>query len=134
MLADVLELMRAAVDDAGEAGLVSLRLAIEDLISTGKSSLGAVDALEQAGLLVKGMLAIFSYGFDLAHQRFRERDLALHTLSNYEYLISQASKTGYIGESQLCASCCSKNRILRNLGLYNVKIIFIFILSFSDNF
>jgi orotate phosphoribosyltransferase len=74
---------------------------IEDLISTGKSSLGAVDALEQAGLLVKGMLAIFSYGFDLAHQRFRERDLALHTLSNYEYLISQASKTGYIGESQL---------------------------------
>ena len=85
----------------GQAEKGQTVVVIEDLISTGKSSLGAVDALEKAGLLVKGMLAIFSYGFDLAHQRFTERDLALNTLSNYEYLISQASKTGYISESQL---------------------------------
>ena len=74
---------------------------IEDLISTGQSSLSAVDALVSAGIQVKGMLAIFSYGFDLAHQRFKDRNLALHTLSSYEYLISQASKTGYIDDTQL---------------------------------
>jgi len=74
---------------------------IEDLISTGQSSLGAVDALEKAGLQVKGMLAIFSYGFDLSAQRFKERNLPLHTLSNYEFLISQASRTGYVNEAQL---------------------------------
>ena len=74
---------------------------IEDLISTGQSSLGAVDALEKEGLQVKGMLAIFSYGFDLSVQRFEERNLPLHTLSNYDFLISQASRTGYVDEAQL---------------------------------
>ena len=74
---------------------------IEDLISTGMSSLNAVDALEAAGLKVKGMLAIFSYGFDLSEQRFEKRNLSLHTLSNYEYLISQASSTGYVSQDQL---------------------------------
>ncbi|MDX1331762.1 MAG: orotate phosphoribosyltransferase [Robiginitalea sp.] len=74
---------------------------IEDLISTGMSSLNAVDALEEAGLKVKGMLAIFSYGFDLSVQRFKDRNLALHTLSNYDYLISQASDTGYVNPDQL---------------------------------
>lgn len=76
---------------------------IEDLISTGQSSLSAVDALKEAGVQVKGMLAVFSYGFDQAHQRFEERELPLNTLSNYEYLISQASKTGHITEAQLQA-------------------------------
>jgi len=74
---------------------------IEDLISTGMSSLNAVDALEEAGLKVKGMLAIFSYGFDLSVKRFEERNLSLHTLSDYEYLISQASNTGYVDQDQL---------------------------------
>ena len=74
---------------------------IEDLISTGMSSLNAVDALEEAGLKVKGMLAIFSYGFDLSVKRFKDRNLALHTLSNYDYLISQASDTGYVNPDQL---------------------------------
>lgn len=74
---------------------------IEDLISTGMSSLNAVDALEEAGLKVKGMLAIFSYGFDLSQQRFKERNLSLNTLSNYDYLISQASDTGYVNPDQL---------------------------------
>jgi orotate phosphoribosyltransferase len=74
---------------------------IEDLISTGMSSLNAVEALEGAGLKVKGMLAIFSYGFDLSVSRFKERNLPLHTLSSYEYLISQASSTGYVSQDQM---------------------------------
>ena len=65
------------------------------------SSLNAVDALEEAGLKVKGMLAIFSYGFDLSVRRFEQRKLSLHTLSDYEYLISQASHTGYVNQDQL---------------------------------
>ncbi len=74
---------------------------IEDLISTGMSSLNAVEALEEAGLKVKGMLAVFTYGFDLSEQRFRDRNLTLHTLSSYDYLISQASDTGYVDQDQL---------------------------------
>ncbi|MEJ2584672.1 MAG: orotate phosphoribosyltransferase [Robiginitalea sp.] len=74
---------------------------IEDLISTGMSSLNAVDALEEAGLKVKGMLAVFSYGFDLSQKRFKDRNLPLNTLSDYDYLISQASDTGYVNRDQL---------------------------------
>jgi len=74
---------------------------IEDLISTGRSSLNAVDALREEGAKVKGMLAIFTYGFDTAQQNFEEKALQLNTLSSYEYLIDQASDTGYIKEDQL---------------------------------
>ncbi|MDG1570740.1 orotate phosphoribosyltransferase [Robiginitalea sp. M366] len=74
---------------------------IEDLISTGKSSLNAIDALEAFGLKVKGMLGIFSYGFPLAESRFLERELQVHTLSNYNHLIELASETGYVREAQL---------------------------------
>lgn len=74
---------------------------IEDLISTGKSSLNAVDALRQEGAKVKGMLAIFTYGFETATCNFQEKELKLNTLSSYEYLIAQASETGYIKENQL---------------------------------
>jgi len=74
---------------------------IEDLISTGKSSLNAVDALREEGAKVKGMLAIFTYGFETASKNFEEKDLKLNTLSSYEYLIEQASDTGYIQEDQL---------------------------------
>jgi orotate phosphoribosyltransferase len=74
---------------------------IEDLISTGKSSLNAVDALEAAGANVKGMLAIFTYGFDLATTNFNKKELELHTLSDYEHVIEQASETGYIKEEQM---------------------------------
>ncbi len=71
---------------------------IEDLISTGKSSLNAVKALQEAGADVKGMLAIFTYGFKLAEENFETEKLALHTLSNYELLIDQASETNYVKE------------------------------------
>ncbi len=74
---------------------------IEDLISTGKSSLNAVDALRQEGANVKGMLAVFTYGFEIATSNFQEKELKLNTLSSYEYLIEQASETGYIKENQL---------------------------------
>jgi orotate phosphoribosyltransferase len=74
---------------------------IEDLISTGKSSLNAVDALRQEGAKVKGMLAVFTYGFETATHNFEEKDLKLNTLSSYDYLIEQASETGYIKEDQL---------------------------------
>ncbi|MBT8299928.1 MAG: orotate phosphoribosyltransferase [Maribacter sp.] len=74
---------------------------IEDLISTGKSSLNAVDALVAAGAIVKGMLAIFTYGFPVATTNFNTKELDLHTLSDYEHLIEQASETGYIKEEQM---------------------------------
>ena len=74
---------------------------IEDLISTGKSSLNAVRALKNAGANVKGMVAIFTYGFDVADKNFQKEDIQLHTLSNYENLIDQASDTNYIKEEQM---------------------------------
>ncbi|MEN8788986.1 MAG: orotate phosphoribosyltransferase [Flavobacteriaceae bacterium] len=73
---------------------------IEDLISTGKSSLNAVRALLEAGAQVKGMIAIFTYGFDLALKNFEKEKVTLHTLTDYEHVIQQASETNYIKEAQ----------------------------------
>lgn len=72
---------------------------IEDLISTGMSSLAAVKALRDAGAEVLGMVAIFTYGFDLAAQRFAEDKVRLDTLSNYSALVDVASETGYISSA-----------------------------------
>lgn len=72
---------------------------IEDLISTGMSSLAAVKALRDAGAEVLGMVAIFTYGFDLAAQRFEEDKVRLDTLSNYSALVDVASETGYISSA-----------------------------------
>ncbi len=69
---------------------------VEDLISTGKSSLLAVDALNAVNANVKGMVAIFSYGFDVASENFSNAGVALHTLSNYDHLLLQAEKSNYI--------------------------------------
>jgi orotate phosphoribosyltransferase len=69
---------------------------IEDLISTGKSSLNAVKALKDAHVNVKGMVAIFSYGFEVASTNFETEKVTLYTLSNYENLLDQALKTKYI--------------------------------------
>lgn len=74
---------------------------IEDLISTGGSSLKVVDALRQAGADVLGMAAIFTYGFALAEQNFQERSVPLICLSNYDVLISEARKLDYIPEEAL---------------------------------
>ncbi|WP_404812591.1 orotate phosphoribosyltransferase [Capnocytophaga canimorsus] len=74
---------------------------IEDLISTGMSSLNAVKALKSAQAEVLGMLAVFSYGFETTHQNFKQENVVLHTLSNYENLLLQALNIGYISENEL---------------------------------
>jgi orotate phosphoribosyltransferase len=74
---------------------------VEDLISTGKSSLHAVKALQEEGLLVKGMVAIFSYGFAFASQNFSDANVELTTLSDYSYVLQQGIETNYIAENEL---------------------------------
>lgn len=69
---------------------------IEDLISTGGSSLKVVDALRAAGAEVLGMVAIFTYGFAIAAENFAEKDVRLVCLSNYESLIQEAQTLDYI--------------------------------------
>jgi len=76
-------------------------LVVEDLISTGMSSLAAVDALKKAGAEVLGMVAIFTYGFDLAAERFSEAGVTLSTLSDYASLIEKAVQAGYVTPDQL---------------------------------
>ncbi len=73
-------------------------LVIEDLISTGGSSLAAVDALQESGCVVVGVLAIFQYGFEKAQLAFQERQLPFLTLTDYPTLLEEALKTGYIDE------------------------------------
>lgn len=72
---------------------------IEDLISTGMSSLAAVKALRDAGAEVLGMVAIFTYGFPVAAEQFKEAGVELTTVSNYGALIEEASETGYVKPS-----------------------------------
>jgi orotate phosphoribosyltransferase len=74
---------------------------IEDLISTGKSSLQAVEALKEVDVNIKGMVAIFTYGFDVAENNFKESNVELTTLSSYEYLLEQALDNKYISEKEL---------------------------------
>ena len=74
---------------------------IEDLISTGKSSLLAVEALKEADTNVKGMVAIFTYGFEVAENNFKESNVELTTLSDYEYLLEQALFSNYISDKEL---------------------------------
>ncbi len=76
-------------------------LVIEDLISTGKSSLNAVNALKEAGARVIGMVAIFNYGFPVAEKNFKEAHIDLTTLSDYENLIEQALETNFISTKQV---------------------------------
>jgi|TARA_B110001450_G_scaffold227829_1_gene227408 orotate phosphoribosyltransferase len=74
---------------------------VEDLISTGGSSLKAVEALKEYGANVKGMIALFTYGFEIASKNFEEANVKLFTLSNYENLIEQAAETNYITVDQI---------------------------------
>jgi orotate phosphoribosyltransferase len=74
---------------------------VEDLISTGMSSLNAVEALKEAGKVVKGMVAVFSYGFDVAAKNFKEKNVNLATLSNYDNLLEQALDSSYITQKEL---------------------------------
>jgi orotate phosphoribosyltransferase len=69
---------------------------IEDLISTGKSSLSAVDAIRESGLEVKGLLAFFTYGFEDAVQRFKDKNCPFFTLTDYPTMLAEATQSGYI--------------------------------------
>jgi len=82
--------------EAGQSVIV-----IEDLVSTGKSSLAAVEALRSEGCDVKGMVAIFSYNLQKAIDNFNKSKCTLYTLSDYDELIRQAIESNYISEDNL---------------------------------
>ena len=73
-------------------------MVIEDLISTGKSSIGAIRALKSYGLNVVGMIAIFTYEFSVSMDNFNREEINVKTLSNYSTLLRIAQKTQYISE------------------------------------
>ena len=73
---------------------------IEDLISTGKSSLQVCDALKNQGLQVEGMVSIFTYGFPVAAEAFKNAGVRLTSLTNYETLVALAIEKGIIGAGE----------------------------------
>jgi orotate phosphoribosyltransferase len=112
LVSDIMNLpfvyVRSSAKDHGRQNLIEGRLqagqkvvVVEDLISTGGSSLKAVEALREAGAEVLGMVAIFSYGFELAADNFRKAGVILHTLTNYHILIDTALKSGAIQPDQV---------------------------------
>lgn len=74
---------------------------VEDLVSTGSSSLAAVTALAEAGFIVKGMVAIFNYNLDSARKNFTDSKCRLVTLSDYDSLIKEALESNYITDDEL---------------------------------
>ena len=111
-MADMLNLpyvyVRSSPKDHGLENLIEgdLRqgqkvVVIEDLVSTGKSSLKAVDAVRNAGGEVVGMLALFTYGFPVAEANFEEAGVKLITLSDYNTMLEVALRTNYISESDI---------------------------------
>lgn len=74
---------------------------VEDLISTGGSSLKAVDALRKAGFEVVGMVASYTYGFPIAEKAFQDAHVKLITLTDYEHVVAQAVETGYIKQEDI---------------------------------
>ena len=74
---------------------------IEDLVSTGKSSLLAVDALRDAGCIVKGMAAIFTYNLEVAKQAFENKQMPLNTITDYHNLIELAAEESFIAKEDL---------------------------------
>lgn len=84
----------------GEVPVGAKVVVVEDLISTGGSSLKAVAALRQAGCEVVGMVASFTYGFPVAEQAFAEAGVKLITLTDYEHVVEEAAKTGYIKDEE----------------------------------
>lgn len=85
----------------GEVKPGSKVVVIEDLVSTGGSSLSAVEALKKAGCDVLGMVAIFTYGFPTAEQNFANAGVKLDTLSNYNTMIEMAIEQGYVHPDEL---------------------------------
>ena len=80
----------------GECAAGQRVVVVEDLVSTGGSSLQAVEALRDAGCEVLGMVAIFTYGFRKAEENFKAAHCSLETLCNYEIMIELAARSGYV--------------------------------------
>lgn len=76
-------------------------IVIEDLISTGGSSLKAVEALREKGVIVKGLTAIFTYGLPIADEKFKKTNCHLQALTNFDSLLFKASEDNYIAKSDL---------------------------------
>ncbi|MCR5315548.1 MAG: orotate phosphoribosyltransferase [Bacteroidaceae bacterium] len=100
--------VRSKPKDHGLANLIEGELpagakvvVVEDLISTGGSSLKAVEALRNAGFEVVGMVASYTYGFDVAKKAFEDAKVTLLTLTNYEAVLEAALNTGYISQEQI---------------------------------
>jgi orotate phosphoribosyltransferase len=100
--------VRASKKDHGLTNLIEGRVepgqrvvVVEDLISTGSSSLEAVRALKEAGCVIVGMVAIFTYNLPVSIARFEEAGCELVTLTDYDILIGKALKTHYIDEEEL---------------------------------
>ncbi|MCX6248434.1 MAG: orotate phosphoribosyltransferase [Bacteroidetes bacterium] len=100
--------VRTSKKDHGLTNLIEGRVepgqrvvVVEDLISTGSSSLEAVRALKEAGCIVIGMVAIFTYNLPVSVSRFQEVGCPLITLTDYEILIEQALKTEYISKDDV---------------------------------
>lgn len=74
---------------------------IEDLVSTGSSSLKTVEALRKEKIIVKGLVSIFSYGFETANESFRAAACPFYSLSNYDVLLQEAIQSGYIAKKDL---------------------------------
>jgi orotate phosphoribosyltransferase len=112
MVADTLNMpfvyVRSKPKDHGLENLIEGELkpgtkvvVVEDLISTGGSSLKAVEAIRNYGCEVVGMVASYTYGFDVAEKAFKEANVELVTLTNYEAVVAQALATGYIKEEDV---------------------------------
>lgn len=100
--------VRSKAKDHGMGNLIEGELAagakvvvVEDLISTGGSSLKAVEALRAAGYEVVGMVASYTYGFPVAEEAFKTANVELTTLTNYEAVVEVALQTGYIKEQHV---------------------------------
>lgn len=111
LVADLLELpfcyVRSKPKDHGMGNLIegtlpqgSKVVVVEDLVSTGHSSLKAVGALREAGFEVVGMVAAYTYGFPVAEEAFQKAGVRLLTLTNYQAVTDVATHTGYIREDQ----------------------------------
>lgn len=112
MVADTLNMpfvyVRSKPKDHGLENLIEGELkpgtkvvVVEDLISTGGSSLKAVEAIRNYGCEVVGMVASYTYGFDVAEKAFKDANVELVTLTNYEAVVAQALSTGYIKEEDV---------------------------------
>lgn len=112
LVADTLNMpfvyVRSKAKDHGMQNLIEGELTpgakvvvVEDLISTGGSSLKAVAALREAGYEVVGMVASYTYGFPVAAQAFADAGVRLETLTDYDHVVAQALATGYIAETDV---------------------------------